>query len=165
VRWFEVGLIFVLVGSLFSQSNPEPPSEPRFAELSRNDGARLDRQRGIVAAAAKRYGMGNLTKTKKDLSILQKLIDLRVFKKSQTYELQSLGVAFGDVMSSELSLRWVMVTDEYGTDPTLRFKKTALQINALTMISRRIEADQPVDLSELLRKTREQVARVEQESR
>jgi hypothetical protein len=44
-----------------------------------------------------------------------RLIDDTVFKKSQTYELQSLGIVFGDVLASELPLRWVMITDEYGT--------------------------------------------------
>jgi uncharacterized protein DUF3806 len=87
-------------------------------------------------------------------------IDDKVFKKSQTYELQCLGVAFGDVLTSELPLRWMMVTDEFGTDPTLRFKKTTLQINALTMISKRVERDEHVDVSELLRMTREQLAEI-----
>jgi hypothetical protein len=82
-----------------------------------------------------------------------------VFNKSQTYELQSLGVAFGDVLTSELPLRWVMITDEYGTDPTLRFKETTVQINAITMISKRVERDEPVRVSELLRITSEQLAR------
>jgi hypothetical protein len=99
-----------------------------------------------------------LTKTKSDLPILQRIIDDRVFKKSQTYELQCLGVAFGDVLASELPLRWVMVTDEYGTDPTLRFKETTVQINALTMISKRVERDEAVNIFELLRLTREQLA-------
>ena len=98
-----------------------------------------------------------LTKTKRDLPVLQRLIDEKVFNKSQTYKLQSLGVAFGDVLVSELPLRWVMVTDEYGTDPTLRFRETTFQINALTMISKRVEGDVPIDLSLLLRWTREQV--------
>ena len=31
-----------------------------------------------------------------------------------------------------------MITDEYGTDPTLRFKNTSTNINALTMISKRV---------------------------
>jgi hypothetical protein len=66
-------------------------------------------------------------------------------------------VAFGDVLTSELPLRWMMVTDEYGTDPTLRFKNTTVQINALTMISKRVERDERVDVSELLRMTREQL--------
>jgi hypothetical protein len=79
--------------------------------------------------------------------------------------LQCLGVAFGDVLASELPLRWVMVTDEYGTDPTLRFKDTSLNVNALTMISKRVERDEAVNVSELLRKTREQLAVYEKTSR
>jgi hypothetical protein len=51
-----------------------------------------------------------------------------------------------------------MVTDEYGTDPTLRFKETTVQINALTMISKRVERDEAVNIFELLRLTREQLA-------
>ncbi len=134
---------------------------PRFSELSQADRTRLEEQRAIVAAAVKqRYGISALRKTAADLSILQRLIDDKVFSKSQTYELQSLGIAFGDVLASELPLRWVMVTDEYGTDPTLRFKDTTLQINALTMISKRIERDEEVNLSELLHTTREQLTRL-----
>ena len=79
-----------------------------------------------------------MTRTQGDLPLLQRLLDDRLFMKSQTYELQSLGVAFGDVLTSEFSLRWVMITDEYGTDPTLRFKNTSTNINALTMISKRV---------------------------
>jgi len=147
------------LGVLFGQSNRKAAPEPKFTELSRQDNARLEQQRAVVAAAAKwRCGTTALTKTKSDLPVLQNLIDDRVFNKSQTYELQSLGVAFGDVLASELPLRWVMITDEYGTDPTLRFKETTVQINALTMISKRVERDEPVKVSELLRRTREQLA-------
>ena len=148
-----------LPGALFGQSNRKASPEAKFTELSREDSARLEQQRAVVAAAAKRrYGTMALTRTKRDLPVLQKLIDDRVFNKSQTYELQSFGVAFGDVLASELPLRWVMVTDEYGTDPTLRFKETNLQINALTMISKRVERDEPVSVQRLLDKTREQLA-------
>lgn len=87
------------------------------------------------------------------------------FKKDQTYELQSLGVVFGDVLVSELPLRWVMVTDEFGTDPTLRLKNTTLQVNALTMISKRVERGERVDLADLLRFTREYIANNEKKLR
>jgi len=53
----------------------------------------------------------------------------------------------------------VIVTDEFGTDPTLRFKSTTVQINALTMISKRIERDETVNLDQLLQTTREQLRR------
>jgi len=114
---------------------------------------------------ADQYGTASLTRSKSDLPVLQRLIDAKVFTKSQTYELQCLGVVFGDVLINELPLRWAMVTDEYGTDPTLRFKKTTVQINALTMISKRVERGEHVDVSELLRTTREQLARIDPTTR
>lgn len=159
-------LFLSAVGLLFGQSANDSAPNPKFSELSREDGERLDQQRALVADAAKRrYGTAALTRTNKDLPIIQKLIDGKVFKKSQTYELQSLGVAFGDVLASELPLRWVMVTDEFGTDPTLRFKETTIQINALTMISKRVERDEQVSVQWLLDKTREQLEANEKRSR
>ena len=54
-----------------------------------------------------------------------------------------------------------MVTDEFGTDPTLQFKKTKLNVNALTMISKRIERDESVNLSKLLDVTRQELSKRE----
>jgi hypothetical protein len=154
------------VGVLFGQSANEAAREPKFSELTREDSERLDRQRAVVAVAAKqRYGTLALTRTKKDLPILQRLLDDKAFKKSQTYELQSLGVALGDVLASEFALRWVMITDEYGCDPTLRFKKTSININALTMISKRVERDEPVDVFRLLQKTGKALSNAEKQFR
>lgn len=99
------------------------------------------------------------------MPIIQRLLDDKAFKKSQTYELQCLGVVFGDVLASELPLRWMMITDEYGTDPTLRFKNTSININALTMISKRVERDEPVDVSQLLQQNREALAEAEKRFR
>ena len=130
---------------LFNHSARYCAPETKFSELSHEDSERLDQKRAIVAAAAKqRYGTATLSRTKRDLPTLQRLIDDKVFKKSQTYELQSLGAVFGDVLDSELPLRWVMITDDYGTEPTLRFKNTSLNINPLTMISKRVERDEPL---------------------
>jgi Domain of unknown function (DUF3806) len=153
-------------GLLFGQSAHDAAPEPKFSEPSHEDRERLDQQRALVAAAAKqRYGTAGLSRTKKDLPILQRLIDDKVFKKSQTYELQSLGVVFGDVLASELPLRGVMITDEYGTDPTLRFKNTSVNINVLTMISKRVERDEPVDVFALLQKNREALSAAEKRFR
>lgn len=145
-------------------AEPNQKNEPRFTELSSDYSAGLDKQRALIAAVAKqKYGTLSLTKTKSDLVVLQRLLDDRVFSKSQTYELQSLGVVFGDVLASEFPLRWVMVTDEYGTDPTLRYKNTTIQVNALTMISKRVEQNRPLDLADLLKITGEQLKQVEKE--
>jgi hypothetical protein len=138
---------------------PSNPDSPNFPARTATDLS--SREQSVAQEAKQRYGTKALTGTKSDLPVLQRLIDDKVFEKSQTYELQCLGVAFGDVLTGELPVRWLMATDEHGTDPTLRFKKTTLQINALTMISRRVEQDAQVDVSELLRMTREQLAQVE----
>jgi len=163
---FLIALIAVaLVGILYVRSKSSEHG-PEFAELSAEDTARLEQQRSVVADAARhRYGTPRLTRTTADLPIIQKLIDDKVFAESQTYELQCLGVALGDVLVSELPLRWVMITDEYGTDPTLRFKDTSWNVNALTMISKRIERGEAVSVSQLLNITREHLNKLEKEYR
>lgn len=138
---------------LLGQSVRKRAPEPTFSELSPSERDQLDQQRAVVADAVRRRYGAVLTKTKNDLPVLQKLLDDRVYGKSKTYELQCLGVVFGDVLARQYPLRWVMITDEYGTDPTLRFRSTSININALTMISKRIEGDQPVSLTDLLRQT------------
>lgn len=147
---------------VFGQSTRKDPPLPKFSELSPNDSVQLDQQRRLIAAVVKqRFGKPSLTGTKADLPVLQKLIDDHVFNKSQTYELQSLGVVFGHVLTSEFPLKWVMISDEYGTDPTLRFKSTTVNLNALTMISKRIERNEPVNLLELVGKTRDVLSHVD----
>jgi hypothetical protein len=149
-------------GLLLGQPAHDDPPKPKFSELSHRDSERLDQQRALILDIAKRrFGTAALSRTTRDLPVLQRLIDDKVFKKSQTYELQSLGTVFGDVLASELPLRWVMITDEYGTDPTLRFKNTSININALTMISKRIEKGEPVDLASLVQKNREALSEAE----
>lgn len=161
--------ITVLLGvSLFSlmtscsKKQEATPSASKFVELSESDAARLNKQRAVVAEEAKRrYETPSLTKTKADLAVLQRLLDDHAFTKAQTYELQCLGVVFGDALASELPLRWVMVTDEWGTDPTLRFKDTTIQLNALTMIAKRVEDGVALDVSDLFAGSKKVVADME----
>lgn len=158
---------FVLALGLLATGSGNPQGErgPKFNSLSQRDSTRLDQQRALVAAAIKQHYGGTLTRSQRDLPLLQKLIDDSVFNQTQTYELQSIGVAFGDVLASVLPLHWVMITDEYGTDPALRYKETPANINALTMISKRVEQGRRVNLQDLLVNTREGLAVFEKRSR
>ncbi len=132
-----------------------PTMQPHFAELTEADTARLDKQRALVATTLKDRYAAVLTRTKLDLPLLQRLLDDGVFAKSQTFELQSLGVVFGDVLATETGLHWMMVTDEYGTDPTLVRGASSLQVNALTMISKRVERAELVDVAVLFTRAAE----------
>ena len=107
----------------------------------------ISRQRAFVHALARRLDLsptfsGDVT----DLQLLQKVVDAKVLSPNQTWELQSLGIVLGDVFAKQFGLRWVIVEDEYGRDPALRFMSTSNLVFPLTMISKRVEDGTPVDL-------------------
>lgn len=121
-----------------------------YSALTEEDKARLSAQREIVLEEARRrYATTEFFEDERDLALLQRLLDDRAFSKSQTYELQSLGVVFGDVFAARPDFEWTIVQDEYGRDPTLRYRSSEAHLNALTMISKRIEDGQAVNVAEL----------------
>ena len=93
-----------------------------------------------------------------DLDYLQRVLDEDEVD-SSTYARQCLGVALGRVMAKNIDgLDWWIVQDEYGRDPCLRYGHTTLQINPLTMISKRLESGEIVSVRDLYRRTIETIA-------
>jgi hypothetical protein len=81
-------MILGFLGVLFGKSNRKPAPEPKFTDLSRADSARLEQQRASRSSRAKqRHGTLAFSRAKRDLPVLQNLIDEKVFSRSQTYEL------------------------------------------------------------------------------
>jgi Domain of unknown function (DUF3806) len=119
----------------------------QFFTLERDDLLRLEKQRAFVHALARQLDMSpTFSGSATDLQLLQKIVDSRALSSDQTWELQSLGIVLGDVFAKQFGLRWVIVEDEYGRDPALRFMSTSNLVFPLTMISKRVEAGTPVDL-------------------
>ncbi len=112
----------------------------------------MEKQRTYVAdLAAKSFRPQRLTGTEKDFILLQRILDAKVLKSDQTWELQSLGVVFGDALVKWLAgLHWMQVTDEYGTDPALLYKDTTLQLNPVTMLQKRVEDGKTIDVLDLV---------------
>lgn len=82
-----------------------------------------------------------------DLEALQELLNERVLARDATYELQCLGIVLGTCLVEAIEgIDWVMVEDEYGRDPALRYQETSLVIFPLTMISKRVEDGIEVDV-------------------
>lgn len=118
---------------------------------------RIAKQRSVIDDVVRdRYGKP-LTGGSADLAALQRLIDDRVFRADQTYELQSLGIVLGEVLAAYPGLAWVSVQDQYGTDPALRYKSSSILIFPLTMISKRVEEGREVDVEFLYQRTLEQI--------
>jgi len=82
-----------------------------------------------------------------DLPLLQQVLDAGVIEPEATYSLQSLGIAFGKVfVNCNEHYDWWMVEDEYGRDPAVRYKETSLLVFPQTMISKRIEDGEDIQL-------------------
>lgn len=83
------------------------------------------------------------------LKVIDTIIKSNWINNHETIKFQCLGVALGDVIVQDLDFNWVEVEDEYGVDPAVKFGETSLILFPLTMISKRIERNETVDIYEL----------------
>jgi hypothetical protein len=121
------GKMLGFAGLSLALCTPPVEAETRFAPLNTTLLTPMAKQREFVAALVAKNFAAKLTKTVSDFTLLQKIVDMRLLRRDQTWELQALGVCFGDALAGNVpGLKWVQVTDEYGTDPTLRFKNSSI---------------------------------------
>jgi Domain of unknown function (DUF3806) len=91
-----------------------------------------------------------LTGSRADLLLIQDLLDAGAVEREATYTLQALGLAFGNVFIEEnAGYDWWMVQDEFGRDPAIRYKQSTLLAYPRTMLSKRIEDGESVNVTEL----------------
>lgn len=81
------------------------------------------------------------------LDLIRTVLDEKRFRADQTFELQGLGIIFGDALAQELGMRWMMVEDSLGTSPCLVLPGTSILLYPQTMISKRIERGEAVEVS------------------
>ncbi len=108
----------------------------------------MDAQRAAIAQlVARHFPSETIGPGQKSFILLQKILDAKLISRQQTWELQALGVIFGDALINFIDgLAWWEVTDQYGTDAVLRYRETTVQLSAVTMISKRIEDGEEVDI-------------------
>ena len=68
------------------------------------------------------------------------------------WKLASLGLLFGDALhqSYEGRLHWVMVEDDYGLSPALRWKQTDYLIFPISSLRERVQSGEAFDIQTLL---------------
>jgi len=105
----------------------------------------------VHAKAVSRDVLGiSLDGSSDDLSRLQRILDSGVIERQATYTLQSLGIAFGYVFVNEnRGFDWWMVQDEYGRDPAIRYERSSLLAYPRSMLSKRVEDGETVDVADL----------------
>lgn len=152
--------IFVFALALPAFAQQSGVGVTTFRALPPRQIEQMDRQRAHVAALLQKHRPGHrFQRSPADFAELQSFVDAHVVQNMDTWGLQALGVVFGDALqAANAPLAWCEVTDEFGTDPTLRVGSTSYQVNALTMISKRIERGETVDVLDLANRVKQSVA-------
>lgn len=114
----------------------------------------------LVTSVAGRSLSGGL----QDLTLIQQVLDSRRVEPEATYSLQALGMAFGKVfIEANDGYDWWMVEDEYGRDPSIRYRETSIRVFPQTMISKRVEDGTAFQVAELYDGLREQLDGIRKE--
>jgi len=124
-------------------------ADQTISPLAPEDEQRLEEQRHVVTRHLNEDGLEKFQVPAGKLGTLRALLDAKVFAADQTYELQSMGIVFGDVFVQDLGFHWVMVEDEYGRDPAVKYADSSVIAFPLTMISKRLERGEEVDVFDL----------------
>lgn len=95
--------------------------------------------------------------TSNKLRVIKTILGNKSVDPSETVKLQCLGVAFGDALAEAVGLDWVTFSLDGDEWPGLRFEETSLFIHPLTMISKRVEAGEEVDILDLFRRLAHQI--------
>ena len=129
----------------------EHDPDQKVTTLTEKDEQRLDAQRAVIEQFIDDDPV-NLSKYQTaagKLGTIRAILEAGVFSDDQTYELQCLGIVLGDAFVLDMGMEWVMVEDKYGRDPALRLPGTSILTFPLTMISKRIERGESVDVFDL----------------
>jgi hypothetical protein len=132
---------------------PESVTSPTEADLQR-----LREQRAVVEKFLGDEGSRQKYQTAAGkLGVIRGILQARAFKADQSYELQCLGVVLGDVFVQDLKMEWVTVEDEHGRDPAVRLPGSTIILYPLTMISKRVERGETVDVFDIYNSAANQV--------
>jgi hypothetical protein len=94
-------------------------------------------------------GEGRLDHTEGDLRKAQEVFDNEEFTADQLIDLQCLGAVLGNIFVDQTPMRWMVVTNEFGTNLALRHPDTGFVLYPLSMISKRVEDGREIDIPAL----------------
>ena len=140
------------------------PVEQRVTAPTPEDLDRLRAQRAVIEQFIDESSLERYATSAGKLGAIRALLDAEVFRPDQTYELQCLGIVLGDALAQELGMEWVTVEDAHGRDPAVQIPNTTIILFPLTMISKRVERGEKVDVFDLFNGLSAQVARLRSKS-
>jgi len=132
------------------RSDDELPKVESLNWLNQNF---LTKQRRTIDDLSRTHFGRTIDSNKEDLNTLQRIIDKGLIEKSNTKDLQALGVVLGDVYVKEVKeLEWKIFTDELGPTHAVCVKNTKHCIFVMTMLSRRMEVGLKPEVAKVYQK-------------
>ena len=136
-----------------------PPTGQRIEPLNDDDPARICKQRTVI----ERYLGGDAENLRKyqfaagKLGLLQALLERGVLQPTQTYELQCMGIVLGDALVQHCGVELRAAEHEDRRDPCVQLPGTTVVLFPLTMISKRVERGEQVDVFDLFNQSRAKI--------
>lgn len=148
---------------MFMKPAAKPAADMTVGAFGPADLKKSDTQRAQVERLARRHlGLPTGRDTETDLDVLQRLIDGGHVRDDDVYLQQSLGVVLGDSLARDLRiLQWAVVDDRYGHSRALQYRTTDQVFFPVTMISKRIKADERIDVRALYDQVKQAAERLE----
>jgi hypothetical protein len=135
---------------------------PTVKDLNLGQKFILDSNRqNIKDLMTRRLGIVTIKQDLGDLKQIQEVVDRKIIKNGDVEQWQALGVVFGDVLVAELDLNWVSYEDELGSSKALRWKKTENYVFPVTMLSKRVQYKEKVDVFALFEQIKLDIAAME----
>ena len=107
----------------------------------------LDSHRqNIKDLMTRRLGIVTIKQDLGDLKKIQQVVDRKIIRNDDVEQWQALGVVFGDVLAAELNLKWISYEDELGLSKALRWKETENYVFPVTMLSKRVQYKEKIDV-------------------
>lgn len=137
---------------------------PEISELSYLDRQYMSQQRSNLEEITRRhFGTGFNGDKTHDLQLLQRMLDQRLIRPTQTAELQAMGMVLGDLLAAELGLHWVVYEDNKGRSRALRYRDSDNYLFPVTMISRRREVGNETPVADIYQKAHDAIAPVREQ--
>jgi hypothetical protein len=127
--------------------------DQKIEALSEDDLAHADRQRAWVRDHYDDHARREYDSIAGKLRVLDTIIRSNWIEPHETWKLQSLGITFGDAIATVMGMTWAMLEDEHGRSYALQDPGSTIVLFPWTMISKRIERGEVVDVLELFKKT------------
>lgn len=130
---------------------PDLDAKLAHGDLSHWGSAFLEERRRMVRRMVQeRLNLPGLPPGEDGLPALQLLLDRKIVHKGDKAGLEALGVTFGDILAGKTGLAWALESEPRGDIPVLVVPGEKITVYATTLIWRRVDQDEKVELKHLL---------------